>query len=74
MQAPTQIALRVGIILSFLVAFLCLRKGLPLAADLTANFSAWLVGAVIHQWALKVGMNSSKAGSGWCTMSINKNS
>jgi len=40
-------------ILFFLASFLCLRKGLPLAAVLSASFSAWLVAAVIHQWALK---------------------
>jgi uncharacterized membrane protein (GlpM family) len=40
-------------ILFYLAASLCLRKGLPLAAVLSASFSAWLVAAVIHQWALK---------------------
>ena len=40
-------------LLFFLAAFLCLRKGLPLAAVLGAGFGAWLVGAFIHQRALK---------------------
>ncbi|MCU0578617.1 MAG: DUF3147 family protein [Desulfobacterota bacterium] len=40
-------------ILFFLAAFLCLKKGLPLAVVLLAGFAAWLLGAVVHQWWLK---------------------
>lgn len=39
--------------LFFLVAFLCFRKGLPLAMTMAASFSAWLVAALIHQWTLR---------------------
>ena len=40
-------------ILFFLVACLCFRKGLALPAVLAASFGAWLVAALLHQWALK---------------------
>jgi uncharacterized membrane protein (GlpM family) len=39
--------------LFFLVAFLCFRKGLPLAMVLVASFGAWLAAALVHQWALR---------------------
>jgi len=39
-------------ILFFLVAFLCLRKRLPLTIVLCAGFTAWLIAAFIHQWLL----------------------
>jgi uncharacterized membrane protein (GlpM family) len=37
----------------FLVAFFCHKGKIPLIALLAASFSAWLVAAMIHQWALK---------------------
>lgn len=40
-------------ILFFLIAFLCFRKGFSLPATLAASFSAWLVAAIIHQWAIR---------------------
>lgn len=40
-------------ILFFLAAFLCLKKGLPLALVLLAGFAAWLLAAFVHQWLLK---------------------
>ena len=40
-------------ILFFLVALFCLRREMPLMADLAVSFSAWFVAAAIHQWALK---------------------
>jgi uncharacterized membrane protein (GlpM family) len=39
--------------LFFLTAFLCFRKGLPLAAVLTASFGIWLAAAIAHQWFMK---------------------
>ncbi|MHC4474293.1 MAG: DUF3147 family protein [Planctomycetota bacterium] len=40
-------------ILFFLVAFLCLRKHLPLWVVLSASFGVWLAAAFIHQWLLR---------------------
>jgi hypothetical protein len=36
-------------ILFFLVAWLCLRKGIGMGAVLGASFAAWGIGAVLHQ-------------------------
>jgi uncharacterized membrane protein (GlpM family) len=40
-------------ILFYFVAFMCLKKGLPLTAVLLAGFAAWFLAAVIHQWLLR---------------------
>lgn len=40
-------------ILFFLVAWLCFRKGFPLPVTMATSFAAWLVAALIHQWALR---------------------
>lgn len=40
-------------ILFFLVAFICLKKQLPLALALVLSFGVWVVAALIHQWILK---------------------
>lgn len=39
--------------LFFLAAFLCYRKGLTLPLVLGVSFAAWLLAALVHQWALK---------------------
>jgi uncharacterized membrane protein (GlpM family) len=39
--------------LFFLAAFCCFRKGLALPAVLAVSFGAWLLAALVHQWALK---------------------
>lgn len=36
----------------FVVAYLCFRKHLPCSLALSASFSTWLVGALIHQYLL----------------------
>lgn len=40
-------------ILFYLVAFVCLKKEMPLAAVLGSGFGAWFAGALIHYWVLK---------------------
>ena len=40
-------------ILFFVVASICFRRQLPLWIVLSAGFTAWLAGALIHQWLLK---------------------
>jgi len=39
-------------IMFFLVALFCFSKRLTLPVVLSASFSVWLVGAIIHQWFL----------------------
>jgi uncharacterized membrane protein (GlpM family) len=39
--------------LFFLSAYVCVRKGLPLAGVLAASFGVWLGAAVLQQWAMK---------------------
>ena len=39
-------------ILFFLAAFICFRKQFPIWAVLLISFSAWLIGAFVHQWLL----------------------
>jgi len=39
-------------ILFFLVAFVCLRRQLPLWIVLCASFSVWVIAAAVHQWLL----------------------
>jgi uncharacterized membrane protein (GlpM family) len=36
----------------YLVALLCFSRHFSLPVTLAASFAAWLVGALIHQWAL----------------------
>ena len=40
-------------ILFFLVAFFCFRKHFSLPMVLTASFSVWVIGAILHQWLLR---------------------
>jgi uncharacterized membrane protein (GlpM family) len=40
-------------ILFFLVAFFCLKKEFSLTMVLGSSFAAWILAAMIHQWALK---------------------
>jgi uncharacterized membrane protein (GlpM family) len=40
-------------ILFFVVALLCLKRGLPLSIVLVSSFGAWLGAALVHQWLLK---------------------
>ena len=40
-------------ILFFVVALLCLKRGLPLSIVLVSSFGAWLCAALVHQWLLK---------------------
>ena len=40
-------------ILFFVVALLCLKRGLPLPIVLVSSFGAWLGAALVHQWLLK---------------------
>jgi uncharacterized membrane protein (GlpM family) len=40
-------------ILFFSVAFICLKKQLPLSLVLLSSFGVWVVGAFVHQWILK---------------------
>jgi uncharacterized membrane protein (GlpM family) len=40
-------------VLFFLVAFFCLKKGFSLTIVLLSSFAAWLLAALVHQWALK---------------------
>lgn len=40
-------------LLFFLVAFLCLKKGLSLPGVLAVSFAAWSGAACLHQWLLK---------------------
>jgi uncharacterized membrane protein (GlpM family) len=40
-------------ILFFVVALLCVRRGLPLSLVLVSSFGAWLGAALVHQWLLK---------------------
>jgi len=37
----------------FAVAWFCLRRGLPFIPTVAISFSAWLLGAIVHQVALK---------------------
>ncbi len=39
-------------IMFFLVALFCFSKRLALPVVLSASFSVWIVGAIIHQWFL----------------------
>lgn len=39
-------------ILFFLVAYVCFLNQYSLGMALTAGFSAWLIGAFVHQWLL----------------------
>ena len=39
-------------IMFFLVALFCFSKRLTLPVVLSASFSVWIVGAIIHQWFL----------------------
>jgi uncharacterized membrane protein (GlpM family) len=40
-------------VLFYIVAFICLKKELPLPLVLVSSFSAWLGAAFVHQWMLK---------------------
>jgi uncharacterized membrane protein (GlpM family) len=40
-------------ILFFFVAFVCLKKQLPLPLVLVSSFGVWVVAAFFHQWILK---------------------
>lgn len=40
-------------LLFFLVALFCFKKQLPLSLTLPVSFGVWLLGAFVHQWALK---------------------
>ncbi len=40
-------------ILFFLVAFICVKKALPLPMVLLFSFGAWIGAALIHQWFLR---------------------
>lgn len=40
-------------ILFFFVAFVCLKKQLPLPLVLVSSFGVWVVAAFLHQWILK---------------------
>ena len=37
----------------FAVAWFCLRRGLPIFPTVAISFSAWLLGAIVHQTVLK---------------------
>ncbi len=39
-------------IMFFLVALFCFSKRLTLPVVLSASFSVWIIGAIIHQWFL----------------------
>jgi hypothetical protein len=40
-------------ILFFMIAFFCLKKGLPLTVALLTGLAAWILVAAMHQWLLK---------------------
>lgn len=40
-------------VLFYLAALFCIKKGLPLPVALGAGFGAWLMAALVHQWALR---------------------
>ena len=40
-------------VIFFAVAWFCLRRGLPFLPTVVISFSAWLMGAIVHQVALK---------------------
>jgi uncharacterized membrane protein (GlpM family) len=39
--------------LSFLVAFVCFKKHMPLAVVLISSFGVWMAAAIVHQWMLR---------------------
>jgi uncharacterized membrane protein (GlpM family) len=41
-------------VLFFLTTFICFRKRLPLSIALSAGFVSWLLGALLHQWFVRV--------------------